>query len=735
VYNEAYVRNELELRCLGKESCIITPTDFITRTWNDQKCTSKYSQFYTQVLCEHTDKQLRDRENIGIWMTCQAILTAIVYLIGIWYIKRSTSTRYEEWDQETTTISDYTVKYDVPSSLYDEFARLHEENSDRNSSNSDVSTQYEADSTVYAFQKKLKEEIEDKLYYMEPVTKDPRGIVTVSEINFIFENTDIINMLMSRGAALNSNNDEKAKKIEKKIKDYLRKNWKRVSTPKEAYVTFKTEEGYLRAVQLDATKICGKAVPKDTWRGEPFVLEQVQEPSNIYWENRHTSNIWKVIKQIITTLLLILVLAFFVSVLFYTQKVFSRLRREYPEVDCDDVNEGLVGTDMLKKFAMTEWFHWQGNDGSKETMLKLTTSNLQCYCDGVVEDKGRWEAMQYTLEMEIGGQRHTGHLCEDYLQASRIIWFISLAVPILIIVSNTVIKHASIILCGWIGFDKRTNEISMIQILCFFILFFNNALAILLINAKFGDLNRFSYLFDGDHEDFDGSWYRNVAPFIISPMYIQLIFPLQNLIPDVSIQQGLAWLDRRFTNPMLYKTNCKTAVQYAELNSGAEHLLFEKYPRLVNIVMLSMMYGFGIPIFLVLTLLSMILSYIIDKILVAYYHRKPPMYDDTLNKISVHFLKWGAFFYLAIAYWMISNKQMFGNVLTPKNYQDEVDVYHHYLHTECTYKYQSILKWSAIIVGLVMFIYDFFLGWLNMCKKSSVVSELLSPEDLLGKLF
>ena len=111
------------------------------------------------------------------------------------------------------------------------------------------------------------------------------------------------------------------------------------------------------------------------------------------------------------------------------------------------------------------------------------------------------------------------------------------------------------------------------------------------------------------------------------------------------------------------------------------------------------------------------------------------MYDDTLNKISVHFLKWGAFIYLAIAYWMISNKQMFGNDLTPKDYQDQVDVYNHNIYSSCTYKYQSILKWSAIIMGLVLFIYDFFFGWLNMCRQSSVIKELLSEEDLLGKLF
>lgn len=148
--------------------------------------------------------------------------------------------------------------------------------------------------------------------------------------------------------------------------------------------------------------------------------------------------------------------------------------------------------------------------------------------------------------------------------------------------------------------------------------------------------------------------------------------------------------------------------------------------------MLSMMYAFGLPIFLILTFICLIMSYIIDKIVVAYYHRKPPMYDDTLNKTSVHFMKWGAVIYLAIAYWMASNRQMFGNNLNPKNFQDEVDVYDHYIRDNDPYWFQIILRWVAITLLVVLLIYDIFIGWGNMCLKSSAKTELQSLEYLPG---
>ena len=84
------------------------------------------------------------------------------------------------------------------------------------------------------------------------------------------------------------------------------------------------------------------------------------------------------------------------------------------------------------------------------------------------------------------------------------------------------------------------------------------------------------------------------------------------------------------------------------------------------------------------------------------------MYDDTLNRNSVFFLKWGGFFYIAIAYWMIANRQMFGNYLVPKDYQDQIEDYGHYFSTPDDYTFQSIVKWVAIILGISMLILDAF---------------------------
>jgi hypothetical protein len=165
---------------------------------------------------------MKSREMIGVWLMIQSLLTATVYLVGIWYIRRSTSKRYEEWDLNTTTISDYTVKYEIPKSVYQNFYDEHINDNEINSNHgSDVSAMFERDSVLYAFKKHLKRNIEDKLTYMNQVTDDQRNIIKVSEINFIFENTPVVNMLIDRGNALDVLNDDKAQRIENRIKEHL----------------------------------------------------------------------------------------------------------------------------------------------------------------------------------------------------------------------------------------------------------------------------------------------------------------------------------------------------------------------------------------------------------------------------------------------------------------------------------------------------------------------------------
>lgn len=287
------------------------------------------------------------------------------------------------------------------------------------------------------------------------------------------------------------------------------------------------------------------------------------------------------------------------------------------------------------------------------------------------------EAMKKEFDVRVLGKHITGEVCEDYLRSSIFIQLTAVALPLMIIVFNVVLKALAIALVQWLSFENKTVEISIIQSVVFLLMFFNSGLAILLINANIHNFNENGVLFNGLYADFSDDWYDKISQFFITPMFVQLIFPVTAFLPGYIIQKGLAMLDRNFSDPKLYKTKCNLAYDYAELNSGTEHLLYEKYPRLLNIIFVSSFYGFNLPLLPIIIFISLIISYIGDKLAVAYHHRKPPLYDDTLNVVSIHFLKWAAFLYIAIAYWVLTNKQLFTNYLRPIEYQAQVEFYDH----------------------------------------------------------
>ena len=83
---------------------------------------------------------------------------------------------------------------------------------------------------------------------------------------------------------------------------------------------------------------------------------------------------------------------------------------------------------------------------------------------------------------------------------------------------------------------------------------------------------------------------------------------------------------------------------------------------------MSAIYGFGMPLIHILNLISLIIGYFLDKMLVAWYFKKPPLYDDTLNQNLVYYMKWAGVVHVCVSYWMLTNHQLFENAAVILNY-------------------------------------------------------------------
>jgi hypothetical protein len=81
------------------------------------------------------------------------------------------------------------------------------------------------------------------------------------------------------------------------------------------------------------------------------------------------------------------------------------------------------------------------------------------------------------------------------------------------------------------------------------------------------------------------------------------------------------------------------------------------------------MFGAGLPILYFIAYFSFLVFYVVEKLLMAYSYREPPLFDQTLNRQALQLIKYAPLIYCAITFWMFGNIQIFGtDVYFLKNY-------------------------------------------------------------------
>ena len=147
-------------------------------------------------------------------------------------------------------------------------------------------------------------------------------------------------------------------------------------------------------------------------------------------------------------------------------------------------------------------------------------------------------------------------------------------------------------------------------------------------------------------------------------------------------------------------TSCKSAQQYAELRSGPELQVNERYANVQMIVFVSMTYGVSMPVLFPLCFIFLLVNYIMERLMVIYFYRKPPMLDDELNNRALQMMKWAALLFALNGYWVFSNRQIFSNDITPKTRASAIEITNHTvfkLHDDNS----QLLLWASIAMALI----------------------------------
>jgi len=89
------------------------------------------------------------------------------------------------------------------------------------------------------------------------------------------------------------------------------------------------------------------------------------------------------------------------------------------------------------------------------------------------------------------------------------------------------------------------------------------------------------------------------------------------------------------------------------------------------------MFGAGMPILFPISAAAMAVMYLVEKALIYYSYRQPPVYDSELNDSVLGILSYAPLLFYSFGYWMLSNKQIFSNDIVWRNSMSEKEITNH----------------------------------------------------------
>ena len=249
---------------------------------------------------------------------------------------------------------------------------------------------------------------------------------------------------------------------------------------------------------------------------------------------------------------------------------------------------------------------------------------LQCFC-----------ARELTANYDLAMVSSYGHpkkalICSEFqgLQQEVFLWLNSLKYFITGV--NYILRTACILLVAWISYPTETEKLEMTTKVTFAVQYFNTAFLLLLVNADLGEQPITFGLTGGIESDFDKTWFKVIGNTIVGTMIFSAVFPLLEACGFFGLRLLMRILDRGCSlDP--YKTK-KTSIQaYINTYAGPLYLMHFKYSALLNIIFVTMTYGYGIPILFPVAAFGILVLYLVEKTMLYYGYRLPPMYDERLS--------------------------------------------------------------------------------------------------------
>ena len=187
----------------------------------------------------------------------------------------------------------------------------------------------------------------------------------------------------------------------------------------------------------------------------------------------------------------------------------------------------------------------------------------------------------------------------------------------------------------------------------FFLSFLNTTVLVLLLNANFSESN-ISFLRDslnvGSHTDMDSEWYKEVGTLFLQNALINAISPPLEFLTEYLFVMIWKWYDQSYTCDNT-KSRQKTFSAFWQSRLGPEFGIEFRMSRSLFTLAIALIFGPAFPLLYPITLLSFIILWTTERLLICYWYQLPPLYDITMAEDSLKIMKLIPIATLVFTFW------------------------------------------------------------------------------------
>lgn len=140
-----------------------------------------------------------------------------------------------------------------------------------------------------------------------------------------------------------------------------------------------------------------------------------------------------------------------------------------------------------------------------------------------------------------------------------------------------------------------------------------------------------------------------------------------------------------------------------------------KYSSIIVQVYVSFMYGMCIPLLFPIALFGIFNMYFVERLSLAYYFKRPPMYDEKLNENALFILKHAPLLMFLFGYWGFGNRQIFFNEAPDRLYVNTIVDPEHELFDYSKGPNQTMMILFVLWVLLMIYFFHFVTCFCTFC--------------------